>query len=221
MTDTPTTNRPGFWTWAGLAVVLTAAAVLSFANLRDLAASCGVAASLAFLLPVTVDAGSAVSTRAWLSKRADPESERFARGMTWVQLSLTVILNAAHQGMVAYGITPPWWMAVVVGAIPAGTVGACVHLAVLLGRTQDSTGAVVASPAAPVAPATHNSDVSVEPTPSASSPERPTVEESMKQPAAPRRSTGIAKTAAQRQRDSRARKREKAEQEPHRLSAVR
>lgn len=127
-------NRPGAVTWVGLAVVWAAAGVLSFANLRDLAETCKVSPHLAWLLPVVIDAGLAMSTRAWLSRRANPEAERFARGMTWTQLVLTVVLNGAHQGMVAHGVTPHWLVAVGVGAIPAGTVGAVVHLATLLGR---------------------------------------------------------------------------------------
>lgn len=127
-------TRPGWVTWFGLTVVWLAAGVLSFASLRDLAVSCHVSARLAWLLPVVIDAGVAVSTRAWLSRRANPEAERFARGMTWTQLLLTVVLNGAHQGMVAHGVTPHWLVAVGVGAIPAGTVGAVVHLATLLGR---------------------------------------------------------------------------------------
>lgn len=139
--STPDT-RPGtgFVTWAGLAVVWAAAAVLSFASLRDLAASCKVAVDLAWLLPIVIDAGAAVGTRAWLSRRANPDAERFARAMTWALLLLTVAANAGHQGMVAHGVIPPWPVAVLVGAIPPAVVGAVVHLAVLLGRGAPEPG---------------------------------------------------------------------------------
>ena len=60
-------------TWLGLAVVLGAAAVLSFAGLRDLAVMVGIAPMLAPLLPVCVDAGAAVATGVWLSRRQHPE----------------------------------------------------------------------------------------------------------------------------------------------------
>lgn len=146
--------RPGFVTWSGLFTVWLTAAVLSFASLRDLAASCRVSTELAPLLPVVIDVGAAVATRAWLSRRANPDAERFARWLTWTLLALTVALNAAHQGMVANGVTPPWQVAVVVGAIPPVVVGSTVHLAVLLGRapvrvtSEEKRGVTV--PAAPI-----------------------------------------------------------------------
>ena len=85
------------------------------------------------------DAGVAVSTAVWLSRRHNPDAERFARRLTWALLALTVAGNAAHQGLAAAGMVPPWWVAVLVGAIPPGVVGAVVHVAVLVGRgTADS-----------------------------------------------------------------------------------
>lgn len=129
-----TRARPGAVTWTGLGTVLVCAAVLSFDSLRGLAVSCRVSPALAWLLPVGVDAGAAVATRAWLSRRANRDAEHFARRMTWGLLALTVVGNAAHQGMAAHNVSPPWWVAVAVGAVPPVVVGACVHLAVLLGR---------------------------------------------------------------------------------------
>lgn len=126
--------RAGWVTWAGLAVVLTAAAVLSFAALRDLAITVRISERLAWLLPIAVDAGAAVSCAAWLSPRSGPDVARFARRLTWALLALTVAGNAAAQGMAAAGIVPPWWCAVLVGAIPPAVVGGVVHLAVLVGR---------------------------------------------------------------------------------------
>ena len=49
-----------------LAVVAAAAAVLSFAALRDLALLCGFSPWLAWLLPVVIDAGAAAGSLAWL-----------------------------------------------------------------------------------------------------------------------------------------------------------
>jgi len=136
MTD-PATSRPGFWTWTGIAVVGVASAVLSFASLRDLAISCRVSPTLAPLLPIVIDAGLALNTRAWLSRRSNSDAERYARRMTWALLGLTVAANAGHQGMVAHGVTPPWPVAVLVGAIAPTVLGAVVHLATLLGRVQE------------------------------------------------------------------------------------
>jgi hypothetical protein len=40
---------------------------------------------------------------------------RVARRLTWALLALTVAGNAAHQGLAAAGMVPPWWVAVLVG----------------------------------------------------------------------------------------------------------
>lgn len=121
--------------WLGLAVVLAAAAVLSFDALRALALAVGIPAGLAWLLPVAVDAGAAVSCAVWLGRRAAPDASRFAGRMTWALLAVTVFGNAGQLGMHAHGVTPPWWVAVLVGAIPPAVVGSTVHLVVLLVRT--------------------------------------------------------------------------------------
>lgn len=128
-------NTPnlGWLTWLAMLLVLAAAAVLSFAALRDLAELCGVAPPLAWLLPISVDAGAAVSTRIWLSGRA-VLAERYSRNMTWSLLFATVAGNALHSGLIAADTRPAWWVAVLVGAVPPAIVGAVVHLAVLVGR---------------------------------------------------------------------------------------
>jgi hypothetical protein len=120
--------------WAGLAVVLTAAAVLSFDALRGLALAVAIPGHFAWLLPIAVDAGAAVSCATWLGGRAAPDAARFAGRMTWALLAVTVAGNAGQLGMHAHGITPPWWVAVLVGTIPPTVVGATVHLLVLVGR---------------------------------------------------------------------------------------
>ncbi|MFC5996977.1 DUF2637 domain-containing protein [Pseudonocardia hispaniensis] len=133
--------------WAGLAVVLAAAAVLSFDGLRSLALAVGIGPHLAWLLPVVVDAGAAVSCAVWLSRRVPEDAARWARTMTWSLLTLTVAGNAAQHGLHAAGAAPPWWAAVVVGAIAPAVVGAGWHLAVLVGR---ATLTVEDSPVDPV-----------------------------------------------------------------------
>ncbi len=136
-------NR-SYFTWAGLSLVLMAAAVLSFAALRDLELAVDIPVNLAWLLPIAVDAGAAVSCAAWLSTTSSPEVARFARSLTWSLLGLTVVANAASQGMTAAEIVPPWWAAVAVGAIPPAVLGAVVHLAVLAGRQGDTGRPVTA-----------------------------------------------------------------------------
>lgn len=121
---------------AGLAVVLTAAAVLSFAALRDLAIAVAIDERLAFLLPIAVDAGAAVSCTVWLSPAVRKDARRFACWLTWSLLSATVVGNAAQLGMHANHISPPWWVAVLVGAVPPAVVGGVVHLLVLDGRAE-------------------------------------------------------------------------------------
>lgn len=190
-------NRPGAVTWTGLAVVLAAAAVLSFAALRDLAITCRVSPTLAALLPLSVDAGAAVATRAWLSGRSGPEAERFSRRLTWALLCLTVVANAAHQGMAANAISPPWWAAVLVGAIPPGVLGAVVHLSVLLGRTGEQP--VQAADTAPEAAATTAPEVPEKPITVAETPDNTTEPK-------PARKPRTRTPAAQRQADYRARK---------------
>ncbi|MGE3795959.1 MAG: DUF2637 domain-containing protein [Dehalococcoidia bacterium] len=132
MTATP---RPPWIVWLGLAVVLVAAAVLSFDALRALAVAVGISPALAWLLPIAVDAGAAVSCAVWLGRRATADAARFAGRMTWSLLAVTVLGNAIQLGIHADGASP--WrvaLAVAVGAIPPAVVGSTVHLVVLLVR---------------------------------------------------------------------------------------
>jgi hypothetical protein len=117
-----------------LGVVATAAAVLSFAALRDLALLCGFARSLAWLLPVVVDAGAAAGTLVWLSGRAGDRARRFARRLTFVLLGSSVAGNALSHGLSAYGMRPAWWVVVVVSGVAPAGLYAVVHLTVLCGR---------------------------------------------------------------------------------------
>lgn len=162
--------RPPWLVWAGLGVVLAAAAVLSFDALRALALAVGIPSRFAWLLPVAVDAGAAVSCAVWLGRRSTPDAARFAGRMTWSLLAVTVLGNAGQLGMHAYGITPPWWVASVVGSIPPAVVGATVHLVVLLVRAAPhpaTPGVETATPAAtpPVVAVVHDVASAVELTP--------------------------------------------------------
>src|SRR5688500_17698150 len=124
-----------FFRIAGLVVGLAAAAVPSFAALRDLATAVRPHEQLACLLPIAHAAGAAVSCTVWLSPAVQADARRFACWLTWLLLGATVIGNAGQLGMHAHGITPPWWVAVLVGAIPPAIVGGVVHLLVLVNRT--------------------------------------------------------------------------------------
>lgn len=117
-----------------LVVVAVAAAVLSFAVLRDLALVCGFAPRLAWLLPVVVDAGAAAGSLVWLGAFTQDRARRFARALALALLALSVAANALGHGMAAFGLAPPWWVVVLVSAVAPAVLGAVVHLAVLVGR---------------------------------------------------------------------------------------
>ncbi|QJY46635.1 DUF2637 domain-containing protein [Pseudonocardia broussonetiae] len=145
-------TRPPKVVWAGLAVVLAAAAVLSFDALRALAVAVAIPGHLAWLLPIAVDAGAAVSCATWLGGRTTRDAARFAGRMTWALLVVTVAGNAGQLGMHAHNVDPPWWVAVAVGSIPPAVVGATVHLVVLLVRHPALEVLATTPPAAPPAP---------------------------------------------------------------------
>jgi hypothetical protein len=117
-----------------LAIVATAAAVLSFAALRDLALVCGFAPQLAWLLPVVVDAGAAAGSLVWLGGWAASSARTFARALALCLLALSVAANALGHGLAAFGLAPAWWVVVIVSAVAPAVLGAVVHLAVLVGR---------------------------------------------------------------------------------------
>lgn len=117
-----------------LMIVAGAAAVLSFAALRDLALRCGFSERLAWLLPLVVDAGAASGSLVWLGDRAALPAQRFARSLALGLLGLSVAANALDHWLAAYERTPDWRVVVVVSAIAPAVLGAVVHLAVLVGR---------------------------------------------------------------------------------------
>jgi hypothetical protein len=120
--------------YALLGVVAGAAAVLSFAALRDLALVCGFAPQLAWLLPVVVDAGAAAGSLVWLGGWAGLSARMFARALALGLLALSVAANALGHGLTAFALAPAWWVVVVVSAVAPAVLGAVVHLAVLVGR---------------------------------------------------------------------------------------
>ena len=117
-----------------LTAVAVAAAVLSFDALRGLALLCGFSRSLAWLLPVVVDAGAAAGSLVWLGGRAPARAGRFARALALVLLGSSVAANALSHGLAAYARQPPWWVVVLVSGVAPAVLGATVHLAVLASR---------------------------------------------------------------------------------------
>jgi hypothetical protein len=117
-----------------LTIVAGAAAMLSFAALRDLALRCGFEHVLAWLLPVVVDAGAAAGSLVWLRDGAAHRARRFARRLALGLLALSVAANALGHGLAAYVLLPPWWVVVILSGIAPAVLGAMVHLAVLVGH---------------------------------------------------------------------------------------
>jgi hypothetical protein len=124
--------------YALLAVVAGAAAVLSFAALRDLAMVCGFSPQLAWLLPVVVDAGAAAGSLVWLGGRTGRSARTFARSLALALLTLSVAANALGHGLAAFALAPEWWVVVIVSAVAPAVLGAVVHLAVLVGRVDEA-----------------------------------------------------------------------------------
>jgi hypothetical protein len=119
-----------------LTVVAGAAAMLSFAALRDLALLCGFGPRLAWLLPVVVDAGAAAGSLVWLGAGSAESARRFARRLALGLLALSVAANALGHGLAAFVLLPPWWVVVILSGIAPAVLGAMVHLAVLVGRSE-------------------------------------------------------------------------------------
>lgn len=137
------------WTWLGIGVVAAAAAVVSFAALRQLAERANVPPSLAWLLPVAIDATIVVATRVWLIGGAGRRVVGYARFLALGALALSVAGNAAEHAMTAYRVVAPWWVLVAVSAVPPVALGATVHLAALLANdTREHVTEATTSPAA-------------------------------------------------------------------------
>lgn len=123
--------------WLMLAAVAAAAAVLSFTALRDLGVDVGYV-GLAWLLPVSIDAGAAVSCLVWLGKvpGTTAPARRNAMLLTWSLLAGSVAGNAVEHVLSTYALVPTWWLVVLVTAVPPAVLGSVVHLAVHLGRAE-------------------------------------------------------------------------------------
>lgn len=126
-------NRQRAVLYVLLTVVAAAAAVLSFAALRDLAIVCGFAPSLAWLLPVVIDAGAAAGSLAWLGSAA-PQARTYGRTLALLLLASSVGGNALGHGLAAYTVRPHWLVVVGVSAVAPAVLGALVHLVVLAAR---------------------------------------------------------------------------------------
>lgn len=122
--------------WIGVIIVAGAAAVLSFAALRDLALMCGFGRRLAWLLPVAIDVGTALGSLVWLGRWAPVPARRYARGLALTLLSGSVAGNALGHGLAAYSARPHWLVVVAVSAVAPVVLACVVHLAVRVGQRE-------------------------------------------------------------------------------------
>lgn len=189
--------------WVLLAVVSAAAAVLSFASLRDLAGLCGFSSSLAWLLPVVVDAGAAAGATIWLSGHAPDSAQSYARTLTLTLLAASVLGNGVVHYLTAYGLRPAWWLVVAVSAVAPSVLGAVVHLSVLVGRPTLNSALVVASP-----PQSATGERGNPPVPPPVAPTKPAQRKRAPRQNVP--SKGRAKTPAERQKEYRERRKAEA-----------
>jgi hypothetical protein len=118
-----------------LIVVAAAAAVLSFTGIRELALLCGFDPWLAWLLPITIDAGAGAASIVWLGPWCPPGARKYGRVLALLLLvGASIGGNALSHGLSAFGIRPDWMVVVGVSAIAPAVLGALVHLVVLVGR---------------------------------------------------------------------------------------
>lgn len=125
----------------GLALVAVAAAVLTFTTLFQLAVTAGYSPWLAWLLPIAVDAAGLVALRVWLRHGAE-----LAKRLALSCIALSVAGNATQHGLAAYGLPAPWWVIVVVSAVPPSILAAVVHLVHVVRSGDGLTGPRGAEP---------------------------------------------------------------------------
>ncbi|TCK25424.1 DUF2637 domain-containing protein [Pseudonocardia endophytica] len=121
-----------------LLVVAAGALALSFTGLTLLGALAGFGV-LAPVFAVVVDAGTGAASLYWLTAAPGTRRARYARRLALALLAVSLVGNATAHALAAGGppvpglagalvVALPWWAAGLVGAIPPGTLAACVHL---------------------------------------------------------------------------------------------
>lgn len=152
--------------WVLLGVVGVCAATLSFSSLMALALLVGFAAWSAWLYPVVIDAAAAAGAIGWLGGRVPERARRFARLLTVALLAASVAGNGVFHYLTTYRLPPAWWLVVTVSAVPAATLGAVVHLGVLVAARQpDASTETTDLATPPAAPATDQETTSGATTP--------------------------------------------------------
>lgn len=126
-----------WWVVAGMTIAAASATLASFTGLRGLAQMTGWPATLAWLLPVTLDAYAMTAARVWLAPSTRSSAARsFARTNALVAITASITGNAAYHAVHAGLLAVTWQMIVIVGAVPAAILGLTAHLHALRGRTE-------------------------------------------------------------------------------------
>lgn len=111
-------------TVALLGVVGAAAAILSFGTLYGLAVSAGYGRNVAWLLPITIDAGAAAALLAWRTGHSPAgAAARVCLGL----MVGSVALNAVEHLVVTGALPGGWWLTLLVSAVPPAVLGLVVH----------------------------------------------------------------------------------------------
>jgi hypothetical protein len=125
-----------WWVVAGMTIAAASATLASFTGLRGLAEMTGWPDTLAWLLPVTLDAYAMTAARVWLAPSTRSSAARsFARANALVAITASITGNAAYHAVHAGLLAVTWPMIVIVGAVPAAILGLTAHLHALRGRT--------------------------------------------------------------------------------------
>lgn len=146
-TGTKTRSRRGP-ILAGLAVVGTAAAVLSFETLDKFAKAVGYTAAptlnlpggthltiyLSWLLPIAIDAFGLLATLAWLTPSFNKEIRDYAKRVAIGDIAGSAVLNAIYHGMAAakWDVDECWPVVIGVGAIAPVILPLAVHLGAMV-----------------------------------------------------------------------------------------
>jgi hypothetical protein len=146
-------------TYAGMAAVAVAAAILSFSALSGLAELVGItdrAAGfrLAWLLPISVDAYAVTATRVWLRTGVNQRIRTYACRNSIGAIGLSVAGNGIYHGLSAAGVTSMsgagfgWLLVVAVSAVPPVMLGLVGHLHALISAAHQPATTTSTAPAA-------------------------------------------------------------------------
>lgn len=122
------TRRLDVWTVTGIGVAATTAAIASAGAQHQLAVAAGWGNATAWLLPGCVDTLAAVGARVWLDATATDSARRYARAVALVAVVVSLTLNAAGHATAVGLLSVSVPLVVAVGAVPAVSLAATVHL---------------------------------------------------------------------------------------------